>query len=144
MAVLAFPYADETAVPIDENCPLTAWVVDAMEPVTPAAVPAPVANDDADLSVRVGQMEARAPGVDVQPEIENAKLTIATLESKGFSRARVFLENVIDKIAYSAPNNYVIGKIIPVVTPSAIGSRHLEQFLLFQIASDQSLAVFTS
>ena len=105
MAVLAFPYADETAVPIDENCPLTAWVVDAMEPVTPAAVPAPVANDDADLSVRVGQMEARAPGVDVQPEIENAKLTIATLESKGFSRARVFLENVIDKIAYSAPNN---------------------------------------
>ena len=75
-----------------------------MEPVTPA--PVPVVNDVADLSVRVGQMEGRAPGVDVQPEIENAKLAITTLESRGLKMARVFLENVMDKIAYSAPNNY--------------------------------------
>jgi hypothetical protein len=56
-----------------------------MEPVMPAAVP--VANDDADLSVRVGQMEVRAPGVDVQPEIENAKHAITTLESQGLRMA---------------------------------------------------------
>lgn len=78
--------------------------MDAIEPVTPA--PVPVVNDVADLSVCVGQMEGRAPGVDVQPEIENAKLAITTLESRGLKMARVFLENVMDKIAYSAPNNY--------------------------------------
>ena len=75
MAVFAFPYAEETAVPIDENWPLTACVVDAREPVTP--VGEPVANEVADPAVRVGQMDARAPGVAVQPERDSAKLATA-------------------------------------------------------------------
>jgi hypothetical protein len=48
-------------VPIDANCPLTAFVVDARVPV------ADEATEVADSAVLVGQIEVRAPGVVVQP-----------------------------------------------------------------------------
>lgn len=67
IAVFALPYADDTAVPMEENWPLTACVVDAIESVTPVA---PVAIDEVDPAVRVGQIDVRVPGVEVQPTIE--------------------------------------------------------------------------
>lgn len=74
IAVLALPYADDTAVPMEENWPLTACAVDAIEPETPAA---PVAMDDVAPAVRVGQIDVRVPGVDVQPTIETTDPPIA-------------------------------------------------------------------
>lgn len=61
MAVLALPYAEETAVPIVENCPFTAFVVDASVPATPAvgAASPPI--------LRVGQMDDFIPGDVVHP-----------------------------------------------------------------------------
>jgi len=95
MAVFAFPYADETAVPIEENWPLTACVVDAREPVTPAVVPD--ANDVADPAVRVGQMDVRDPGVEVQPEMDSARPATAPMGSIVLRKGRVLFETVIDK-----------------------------------------------
>jgi hypothetical protein len=61
MAVLAFPYAEETAVPIDENCPFTALVVDASVPATP------VLGVFSPPILRVGQIEDFIPGDVVHP-----------------------------------------------------------------------------
>lgn len=77
ITVLALPYAEDTAEPTEESWPLTACVVDAMEPVAPAA---PVAMDEVDPAVRVGQMDVRAPGVVVQPIIETADPPNATTQ----------------------------------------------------------------
>jgi len=78
-AVLALPYADETAVPIDENWPLTVCAVDASVPETP--FPAPEESEVGEPAVRVGQIEGRLPGVEVQPVNENAKPPTPAIKS---------------------------------------------------------------
>lgn len=77
MAVLAFPYADETAVPIVENCPFTAFVVDASDPATPApgAASPPI--------FRVGQMDDFIPGEVVHPNVVIVRTTMQNLSIKG-------------------------------------------------------------
>jgi hypothetical protein len=77
MAVLAFPYAEETAVPIVENCPFTALVVDASVPATPApgAASPPI--------VRVGQMDDFIPGDVVHPIVVVVRTTTQNVSFNG-------------------------------------------------------------
>ena len=77
-----------------------------MEPVTPAGVLD--GNDVADPAVRVGQMDVRAPGVEVQPEMDSAKPATAPKRSIGQRKGRVLFETVIDKslIPHKATNNW--------------------------------------
>lgn len=122
-----------------DNCPLTAWVVEVSEPVTPAAVPAAIKGA---LAVRVGHMEVRVPGVDVHPTVDTPTPVITAMQRVWLrlhrnmerSAALVILETVMNKVAYSAsPKGYVSNglktfavKIVLVVTASAIGLHDLE------------------
>ena len=61
IAVLALPYAEVTAVPIEENCPFTALVVEASVPPTPGEV---VTSEP---TFWVGQIDDFTPGDVLHP-----------------------------------------------------------------------------